>query len=263
MSTATELLRRADEICSRAWDPKAEELSEDIRSHLASEPEADEDECEKFLNTRLPFPVKFANGKNGAGTTIRTLLIRLENQNKHVEELIERVKASAEPEAPVECVHVPLTIWKHLKKGRITAEDLVDAVKKANAEERAEKEAEPLPSFLTEQEPLGGEFSRILDKHRWDLYERGGGECQLKPVEPEAEPVACVNTPLSMVYPEYNRRVLGARPEPSRKPMTEEEISDAYESYISKHSDYSEYYAFCCAIRVAEKHHFGIGGGDE
>jgi NAD(P)-dependent dehydrogenase (short-subunit alcohol dehydrogenase family) len=41
MSTAIELLRRADEICSRIWDPKAEELSENIRTFLAAEPEAE------------------------------------------------------------------------------------------------------------------------------------------------------------------------------------------------------------------------------
>ena len=39
MSNATELLSRADEICSRVWDPKAEELSEEIRAFLAAEPE--------------------------------------------------------------------------------------------------------------------------------------------------------------------------------------------------------------------------------
>ena len=98
MSTATELLRRALDRIDWVY-PSDIALKDEIRTFLAAEPEADEDKCEKFLNTKLPFPVKFANGKNGAGTTIRTLLIRLENQNKHVEELIKRVKASAAPEA--------------------------------------------------------------------------------------------------------------------------------------------------------------------
>lgn len=42
------------------------------------------------------------------------------------------------------------------------------------------------------------------------------------------------------------------------KPMTEEEIKDAYANHISKHNGYSDYYSFFCAIRFAERHHFGI-----
>lgn len=34
MTKERDLLRRADEICSRVWDPKAEELSEEIRTFL-------------------------------------------------------------------------------------------------------------------------------------------------------------------------------------------------------------------------------------
>lgn len=80
-------------------------------------------------------------------------------------------------------------------------------------------------------------------------------------VEPKAEPVACVNTPLSMVYPEYNRRVLGARPEPARKPMTDEEMEKQYE-IDKEYFGESVMRAFYNGVRFAEKHH-GIGGDDE
>ena len=53
MSTATELLSRADEICSRVWDPKAEELSEEIRTFLAAETEAEPDDKDEIHQMQL------------------------------------------------------------------------------------------------------------------------------------------------------------------------------------------------------------------
>ena len=139
----------------------------------------------------------------------------------------------------------------------------------------AEKEAEPLPSFLTEQEPLGEEFSRILDKHRWDLYERGGGECQLKPVEPEAEPVAWMfqhedtglidfvdTQQVEWGFEKNNPRwqkispifLHQPRPEPARKPMKSEEMEKQYE-IDKEYFGESVIRAFYNGIRFAEKHH--------
>jgi hypothetical protein len=145
-------------------------------------------------------------------------------------------------------------------------------IKEIRAFLAAESEAEPLPSFLTEQEPLGEEFSRILDKHRWDLYERGGGECQLKPVEPEAEPKTWQGLKMHEVAslwnealdPAYFARAIeqalkekNTKPEPAiRKPMTDEEIqkdSIFWLLYDQK--------SFVAGVRYAEKHH-GIGGDD-
>jgi len=63
------------------------------------------------------------------------------------------------------------------------------------------------------------------------------------------------------MYPEYKRRALYTRPEPSRKPMTDREICDLW--YWSSEQDQgpetTQQHAFARAI---EKHH-GIGGGDE
>lgn len=133
----------------------------------------------------------------------------------------------------------------------------------------AEKEAEPLPSFLTEQEPLGEEFSRILNKHRWDLYERGGREYQLKPAEKEAEPIGWISESGFLTLSDkavFSATVYGEKfygnniplylhpPKPAesaaRKPMTEEEL--AYGFTEPRHSQWQ---AFVAGARWAEKHH--------
>ena len=146
--------------------------------------------------------------------------------------LMEEIRTflAAEPEAPVECVHVPLTIWKHLKEGRITAEDLVDAVKKANAEERAKEEAEPV-AWIRWAVPYGQE-----------------------------EPVTVVGQPgrpkgLQLQegnwFPVY---LHPPRPEPARKPMTDEEILEAARDHYNPNQRAEISFA-----RAIEKHH-GIGG---
>jgi hypothetical protein len=127
-----------------------------------------------------------------------------------------RTFLAVEPEAPVECVHVPLTIWKHLKDGTITAEDLVDAVKKANAEERVEPKDDPVGYVYTDFE--SGIKQGAIDDHSLE-----------------------------------NGTPLYTRPEPARKPNSEEELNAikklAYQS------------GFADGIRFAEKHH-GIHGED-
>ena len=110
----------------------------------------------------------------------------------------------------------------------------------------AEPEAEPLNAAIL---PNGSRATNV-----YEAYEEGLKEGK---AETEAEPVACVNTPLSMVYPEYNRLVLGAKPEPARKPMTEEEINRELPFECS--GIYFD--GFRAGVRFAEKHH-GIGGGD-
>jgi len=112
----------------------------------------------------------------------------------------------------------------------------------------AESEAEPFGRLEADLSPPSGKgpFTNVDDLMK-ALREDD---------EKKAEPVACVNTPLSMVYPEYNRRVLGARPEPAiREPMTEEEIKMAL---LIRGFPYD---AFRAGVRFAEKHH-GIGGDD-
>jgi hypothetical protein len=75
------------------------------------------------------------------------------------EDLFDEICAflAAESEAePIEWVHVPLTMWKRLKEGRITAETLSVAVKKANAEERSEPEVVPAKKPMNGDELLEG-----------------------------------------------------------------------------------------------------------
>lgn len=60
----------------------------------------------------------------------------------------------APKDEPVECVYVPLSIWKYLKKGTITADDLAEAVKKANAEEKLHPPTKTAP--MTREEILAG-----------------------------------------------------------------------------------------------------------
>ena len=79
MSTATELLRRADEICSRVWDPKAEELSEDIRAYLAAEEQYDA-LSEHYVE--------------GLGNSMKACKESFEREAERVKELL-----TAEPEA--------------------------------------------------------------------------------------------------------------------------------------------------------------------
>ena len=112
----------------------------------------------------------------------------------------------------------------------------------------SEQEAEPFGRLEADLSPPSGKgpFTNVDDLMK----------ALRKDNEKEAEPVACVNTPLSMVYPEYNRHVLGARPEPSRKPMTEEE---AIELCPFTREEFKA--GFLTGVRFAEKHH-GIGGDD-
>ncbi len=82
--------------------------------------------------------------------------------------------------------------------------------------------------------------------------------------EPEAEPVAYMGTSAEG-YPNKFRLAkfaggipLYTRPEPTRKPMTEEEeIDAAYDDCI----DLEGYYLFEAGVRFAEKHH-KIGDGE-
>jgi hypothetical protein len=132
------------------------------------------------------------------------------------------ISPTAEPEAePVECVHVPLNIWKHLKDGTITAEDLVDAVKKANAEERAEKEAEPIGVLHP-----NGRFELTRDE-----------------------------LPLHLAFPVK----LYTRPEPAMKPMAEEEINKEFVGNKKYEQTGDALFNFFKGVRFAEKHHFGMG----
>jgi len=175
--------------------------------------------------------------------------------------------------------------------------DLLRRVIDAESHEMLDDILEEIEIFLaaeTEAKPSGYP-KKVIEA----LYENGDPvsidaaellERLTENVEPKAEPVACVNTPLSMVYPEYNRRVLGARPEPSRKPMTEDAEDEAFNS-ASKYAAWLEtenrmlresrkpitkremltWYDelrpksvadFVLGVRCAEKHH-GIGGDDE
>ena len=79
MSTATELLNRADEICSRVWDPKAEELSEEIRAFLAAEEQYDA-LSEHYVE--------------GLGNSMKACKESFEREAERVKELL-----TAEPEA--------------------------------------------------------------------------------------------------------------------------------------------------------------------
>ena len=63
------------------------------------------------------------------------------------------------------------------------------------------------------------------------------------------------------MYPEYKRRALYTRPEPARKPMTDEEMEKQYE-IDKEYFGESVMRAFYNGVRFAEKHH-GIGGDDE
>jgi len=172
--------------------------------------------------------------------------------------------------------------------------DLLRRVIDAESHEMLDDILEEIEIFLaaeTEAKPSGYP-KKVIEA----LYENGDPvsidaaellERLTENVEPKAEPVACVNTPLSMVYPEYNRRVLGARPEPSRKPMTEDAEDEAFNSaskyaawletenrmlresrkpmteeeideVASRLKDARMSWGFIEGIRFAEKHH-GIG----
>ena len=52
------------------------------------------------------------------------------------------------------------------------------------------------------------------------------------------------------MYPEYKRRALYTRPEPSRKPMTDEEIATEWANNCACCHE-----SFAAGIRFAEKHH--------
>jgi len=82
--------------------------------------------------------------------------------------------------------------------------------------------------------------------------------------EPEAEPIGVLHPngrfeltrdelPLHLAFPVK----LYTKPEPARKPMTEEEVSKLFPGMPTEYEA-----GFRDGIDFAEKHHFGIGGDD-
>ena len=133
----------------------------------------------------------------------------------------------APKDEPVECVHVPLSIWKYLKEGNITADDLAEAVKKANAEE------------VDRSEPVAWLWDEFMDDGPFTVADVD---------EPPANEHRANIRPLFLHPP--TKTV-------PQKPMKEEEMA-----YGFTEPRYSQWQAFVAGVKWSESHQ-GIGGSDE
>ena len=160
---------------------------------------------------------------------------------------------------PVECIHVPLSIWKYLKEGTITADDLAEAVRKANAEEKLHPPTKTAPKKIDDNFGSKQLFKDIAKhSHVIDIHVRYSGAWYqfegdwLKEVLPGIEFNQIDNQGIKA---ELETHKLGEYPtKTAPKPMTEKEIAknDMYDGFNGM---------FYEGIRFAERHH-GIGGGD-
>ena len=243
MSTATELLRRAlealkdakeeisdwgayaDHYFQEKWDYKGsitqyDPLIEDIRTYLDSEPEAE--------------PVAFIQPNHLDKAQFMPFLCRVEpKQRDDFIPLYTRPEPKAEPVHQIAMAEGSTsTAWIDVAKDVFDDAGMYPEYKRRALYTRPEPEAEPLLWLCSQIEIQDGEdyeyFELEWDKDNVPYWVRKGWE-----IEP-----------------------LYTRPEPARKPMTEEEIKMAL---LIRGFPYD---AFRAGIRFAEKHH-GIGVDDE